>query len=349
MNKKTVPLTADEIIAGLGLGKRELRKDVEGAIRILSEEMLTKDELAACLLDDPDYDCQVFSATQLKSSVDVVRKCFGIVGCRNNRYFIVNSEADPRLSESAATDTVGKANIGRSVRSLMYEILSQTPLIVGQLAKAIESHADYDGSKGTGKKLLIVVNRILHGPANKKFFERDTGRGRYNVWRTRPGSNPPPGNAGDYQEAPRPQRDALFKLLRSKAIIKGWSFSELIATADKAALDCSSPHSARASLTRCLGKNKTHFEKCQSKNPVRWRAKWLGQVKVPTAGSDSKDLTIKVLTDLGVRALSRKELAEAMHRYGYLFGYQTNDLPLPLLESKVIQAVAGTMYATMVS
>lgn len=348
MKDRTTPLSADEIIAGLGLEKRKLRKDIEIIIRILSEEMITRKELAKRLRGEPAYDCQEATDEQLGNRVESLRRYFGILGRQDGCCFIINSKADPGFQDNAVKNFGGKLVRGRALRSIIYEILEKKPLVVGRLAREAENHPDYEGSKGTGKKLKIVVNRVLNNSGNKKsFFERDKSRGKYNVWRVKENSKSPPWKAGGYKEKPRPKRDALYQLMRAKAVIKGWSYRDLFEATRQSALGYDSPETARNVLGNLFRRNGEYFERRSLKSPVRWRAKWLGETKIPTTALDFKDLTVKVLTDLA-SPLSREDLAKAIRRYGDLFGYQTNELPLALLENKIIQAFAGTMYATLV-
>lgn len=348
MEKKKVPLSADEIIAGLGLEKRKLRKDIEIIIRILSEEMITRKELAKRLRGEPAYDCQEATDEQLGNRVESLRRYFGILGRQDGCCFIINSKADPKFQDNAVKNFGRKSVRGRALRSIIYEILKKKPLVVGPLARAVENHPDYDGSKGAGKKLKIAVNRVINDSGNKKsFFERDKSRGKYNVWRVKENLSSPPWKAGGYKEKLRPKRDALHQLMRAKAVINGWSYRDLFEATRQSALGYDSPETARNVLGNLFRRNGEYFERCSLKSPRRWRAKWLGQKKIPATALDFKDLTVKVLTDLAY-SLSREDLAKAIRRYGDLFGYQTNELPLAFLESNVIRAIAGTKYAAIV-
>ena len=346
MEKKNTPLSADEIISGLGLGKKKLRNDLEVIIRILSAEALTRKELLIRLRTD--HECQDFTDKQLKQGIAAIRSCFGIISRQDNRYFINNSKVDPKFKGNVVND-VGKEFVaGRAIRSIMYEILKDTPLIVGQLAKAVEEHPDYDGSKGTGKKLLLVVNRHLHMPRDKKsFFERDDSRGSYNVWRVKPNSSPPPREAGGYQrrckEDARPKRDALYQLMRARSIIKGWSFRDLFEAARQSNLKCANPEVTRVSFSRIFRQNQAYFECCSGGKSARWRARCLGTLKSLSCPDDFFDLAKHVLDDLAL-PVDLDYLLKVIYQHSHLFGYTTNELPKSFLQNSIVRAIVGTEY-----
>ena len=348
MENKKIPLFADEIITGLGLGKRKLRKNNEIIIRILSAEMMTRKELAKRLRNEPAYDCQKATDEQLGDRVEHLVRYFGILGCQDVRYFVINSKADPKFQDNDAKNFTGEFIAGRAVRSIIYEILGKNPLPAGQLTKKVENHPEYDGSKGLGKKLKAVVNHILNNFRNKKsFFERDKSRGKYNVWRIKENSKSPPWKAGGYQERPRLKRDAIHQLMRAKAVINGWSSRDLFWATRQSALRYKSPKIARKSLNRLFHRNKAYFEQIPGTKPVHWRARWLGPLKTPSCPREFFDLASQVLDDL-MAPRSLEDLLKVIRQSGHLFGYQTNELPLTFLQNQIVKVIAGTKYASLI-
>ncbi|MEK7168071.1 MAG: hypothetical protein AAB791_03670 [Patescibacteria group bacterium] len=342
---KITPLSADEIIAEVEKkGGRRLSNNVRIAIRILSEEALSRKKLAERLGKEPGYDCRGVGSRQIESRAGVLRY-HGILGRQDGTYFIKRSKTDPCFQNNCLRPPISPRNQGRSLRSILYEILKQKPMPVGRLVLKAACHPDYSISFGKSKDLKRIINSVLNSGRNKNFFERDGSRAKYANWRVKNGSEPPAWKA---RQRPYPRRDALYRLMRTKGIIKGWSYHDLFEEWRGSKSGYASLKVATAALNHIFYRDKAeHFEQCPRDDSLRWRAKWLGPLKVPDCPSDFFDLAGRILDDLMVPQ-NFEDLLKAIRRYSYLFGYQTNELPLLFLRNGVARAVAGTKYAGLV-
>lgn len=342
---KNTPLPADEIIARVEKkGGRRLSKNIRIMIRILSEEALSRKNLGERLRNHPDYDCQGANNDQIGQRAAVLRY-HGILGCQDGKYHINGSKTDPTFQEIARLLPIRKSEEKRSLRSIVYEILKQTPLPAGGLVRKVASHPDYDGSYGTGKKLKTAAHSVLNGRKNRCFFERDGSRLMYADWRVKAGSSPPPRKA---RQMPCPKQDAVYELMRSRSIIKGWTCRDLFEELSGSESGYISLESAQTALNRVFRRDeKKRFELVSLERPWHWRAKWLGPLKIPSCPKEFLDLAGRILDDL-MLPHDFEDLLVIIRQHSHLFGYQTNELPLSFLRVEMIRAIAGTKYSDQV-
>lgn len=135
--------------------------------------------------------------------------------------------------------------------------------------------------------------------------------------------------------------------MRSQAVIKGWSFDDLFEATRQSALGYNSLKTARCAFRNLFRQNEDYFQQSSLKNPVRWRAKWLGPLKTQSCPKDFLDLAGRILDDLMVPQ-NLEDLLGIIRQFSHLFGYQTNELPLIFLENGVVGAIAGTKYASLI-
>ena len=348
MEKKKVPLSADEIIAGLG--KRKLKEDIKDMIRVLSDEALNSTGLTEHFLrKESASDCREADNQEIKRLVRPLRS-WKILGWQDGEYFIKGSKADPQFQANNFKPPahLKKPEERRSLRSIIYEILKQAgPMTAGRLASRANSHPDCGGSYGQDKDLKKRADKILNSGRNKCFFERDASRRKYADWRVKDGSSPPPWKSK--QGPPDYKKSAIYQLMRTKAVIRGWSYRELFEELDRLKSGYISLAAAQANLSCIFYQNKAgRFEKIPGTKPVHWRARWLGPLKTPSCPKEFFDLASQVLDDL-MAPRSLEDLLKVIRQSGHLFGYQTNELPLTFLQNGVVGAVAGTKYAGLIS
>lgn len=349
---KIAPLSADDVIAEAEkkIGKNRMSDNARIMIRILSEKALFMDELADELRDNPDYDSKGASDKQLKDRLVIMRR-LNILGRQDGFYFIKGTMADPRIQDHAAkTEQFSdrKKKQRRSLRSIIYEILQKEPLPVNRLSERVKNHPDYHGSHGYGKRLVLAVNFKLNTAVNKKyFFERVDDRKKFCFWRVKPDSYPPPLES---RQKIRPKQYALHRIMRKKALIRGWTYRDLyeeVIQPDSGYDENSEspPHLIMTCLSHVISNSRVGYFECVSlERPMRWRAVRLdGQLKIPSNQAEFRDLAFRVLDDL-MLPLSLECLLKNIRQYGHLFGYKANELPLSFLRVEVTRAIVGTEY-----
>lgn len=349
-----IPLSADEIIAGLrkkAKGRRR-SKNIEIMVRVLSAKALFPDELVEKLRNNPDYDCRGADDEFIKQRLQTLRH-HKILGRLGGWYFIKGTAADPEIQDRVRArkprldQPKKKTGKIRSLRSIVYEILQKEPLPLNWLVRQVENHPDYDG-RLKGQKLHVTINWVLNEKENKeRFFERESKRKKFSVWRVKAGSGPPPRG---FHQPPSPQQNELYRIMRAKSVIKGWSYPDLYEEVSQPNSGYrinpgSSPNLATAALRQVLARDKgERFERISAAGEFKgWRAKWLGPIKTPSNPKDFKDLASKVLDDVAL-PLSLDNLLKIVRQYGHLFGYLVNELPLSFLENSIIRAIAQTRY-----
>src|SRR3989344_4827190 len=345
---KNALLSAADVIAGVEKRIRggKWSKNMEIMIRILSE----KDLLANQLIEElkkTEYDFRGAGNMQIRQRLRVVRD-YGILSCQDGRFFIKDTKADPKIQDRvsrAGRPAKEKTGKPRSLRRIMYEILFKKPLPANRLTARVKNHPDYNESQEYVKNLLVATHRALY--EGRVFFERENPR-RFSCWRVKAGSSPPP--AGSRQKF-RSKQDDIYRIMRLKFVIKGWSYLDLYEEMNKPDSGYQvKPGSSRDSVVAALYQifaraGEGYFEKILSDGePNRWRARWIGPQKVPSCPEEFKDLAMKVMNDL-IFPLSLDDLLKAVRQHGYLFGYIVNELPATFLENNIARVIAGTKYA----
>lgn len=352
---KITPLSADAVIAGVEKkGGRRLSGNIRIMIRLLSAKALFPDELVEKLRNNPDYNCRGADDKFIKLRLQTLRH-HKILSRLGGCYFIKGAMADPEIQDSMRAKKPrlnqpnGKTEKSRSLRSIIYELLLEEPLPLNWLAIRTENHPDYDG-RYKGKKLRQVVNWLLNEKENReRFFERESERKKFSVWRLKANSSPPP--KGFHRYSP-PRQNELYRIMRTKSVINGWLYLDLCEEVSRPDSGyCIKPGSSKKLVVAALGQvlkrgsKEGYFESIPAEGKLkRWRAKWQGLPRVPSRPGDFKDLAIKIMDDL-IFPLSLDNLLQAVRQHGHLFGYIVNELPGPFLRNSIVRVIAGTKHA----